>query len=204
MDSFGGGTCGRAPARGARPSRPRTRRSCRCLSRPLRSGGLNVDSQAPLTPPCNPCDHSAHFNSAFQAEFTQFNIALASQLAAMPLPLPASGLHLHLRQLARRLPALDPELRADPHRARRDDRQGQVHLRHHLPALHLRQPRGADLDSIPAVFTHDDAQLGGGRSDVVTTTNAIEANVDQCVLFLSYGLGSRVDLSLGVPFVYVT
>ena len=57
---------------------------------------------------------------------------------------PGLGLHLHLRQLARRLPALDPELRADPDRARGDDRQGQVHLRRHLPALRLRQPRGAE------------------------------------------------------------
>ena len=51
-------------------------------------GGLKVDSQARLP---DGSTHSAHFNSAFQAEFTQFNIALASQLAAVPLPTPASG-----------------------------------------------------------------------------------------------------------------
>jgi len=50
--------------------------------------GLKVDSQARLP---DGSTHSAHFNSAFQAEFTQFNIALASQLAAVPLPTPASG-----------------------------------------------------------------------------------------------------------------
>ena len=35
--------------------------------------------------------HAAHFNSAFQSEFRLVNIALTSQLAAIPLPSPASG-----------------------------------------------------------------------------------------------------------------
>src|SRR5215468_7383910 len=54
--------------------------------------GLKVDSAAPITNPDGSIsDHSAHFNSAFQSEFTQFNISIASQLAAIPLPSPASG-----------------------------------------------------------------------------------------------------------------
>ena len=35
--------------------------------------------------------HAAHFNSAFQSDFRLVNIALTSQLAAIPLPSPASG-----------------------------------------------------------------------------------------------------------------
>ena len=35
--------------------------------------------------------HAAHFNSAFQEEFTQFNVALATQLLTVPFPSPASG-----------------------------------------------------------------------------------------------------------------
>src|SRR5688572_13399486 len=50
--------------------------------------GLIVDSEARLP---DGSTHSAHFNSAFQAEFTQFNVSLASQLASVPLPSPASG-----------------------------------------------------------------------------------------------------------------
>src|SRR5437762_6632386 len=50
--------------------------------------GLVVDSEARLP---NGQTHSAHFNSAFQAEFTQFNVALASQLTGLPIPSPASG-----------------------------------------------------------------------------------------------------------------
>src|SRR5262249_43811176 len=51
--------------------------------------GLIVDSEAVL----NPGDqaHFAHFNSSFQSSFNLFNIAMASQLTAVPLPSPASG-----------------------------------------------------------------------------------------------------------------
>ena len=51
-------------------------------------GGLVVDSRTLLP---NGDTHSAHFNSAFQSGFTQFNVALATQLASAPLPSPASG-----------------------------------------------------------------------------------------------------------------
>ena len=34
-----------------------------------------------------------------------------------------------------------------------------------------------DLKSIPAVFTHDNAELRGGREDVITTANAIDSKV---------------------------
>ena len=50
--------------------------------------GLVVNSQAVLP---DGTTHSAHFNSAFQSNFTQFNVALVSQLTALPLPSPASG-----------------------------------------------------------------------------------------------------------------
>jgi len=51
-------------------------------------GGLVVDSLAVLP---SGETHSAHFNSDFQTQFTQFGVALTSQLAAVPLPSPASG-----------------------------------------------------------------------------------------------------------------
>ena len=50
--------------------------------------GLVVNSESVLP---DGSTHSAHFNSAFQSNFTQFNIALASQLTSLPLPSPASG-----------------------------------------------------------------------------------------------------------------
>src|SRR5438094_6523836 len=50
--------------------------------------GLIVDSEATL-PGEQP--HSAHFNSDFQSNFSQFGTALVGQLVTVPLPSPASG-----------------------------------------------------------------------------------------------------------------
>jgi hypothetical protein len=162
--------------------------------------GLKVDSQARLP---DGSTHSAHFNSAFQAEFTQFNIALASQLAAVPLPTPASGFTYTfdsaLGVFQRSTQSFGPIL------TERADTIGKKKVTFGITYQHFGfdSLEGLSLGSVPAVFTHDDSQLGGGRSDLVTTTNAIDASIDQSVAFLSYGLGSRLDISVAVPFVTV-
>ena len=162
--------------------------------------GLKVDSQARLP---DGSTHSAHFNSAFQAEFTQFNIALASQLAAVPLPTPASGFTYTfdsaLGVFQRSTQSFGPIL------TERAETIGKKKVTFGVTYQHFGfdSLEGVSLGSVPAVFTHDDSQLGGGRSDLVTTTNSIDASVDQTVAFLSYGLGSRFDLSVAVPFVTV-
>jgi hypothetical protein len=162
--------------------------------------GLKVDSEARLP---DGSTHSAHFNSAFQAEFTQFNIALASQLAAIPLPTPASGFTYtfdeSLGVFQRSTQSFGPIL------TERAETIGKGKVTFGVTYQHFGfdSLEGLSLGSVPAVFTHDDAQLGGGRSDLVTTTNSIDAAVDQSVAFLSYGLASRLDLSVAVPFVSV-
>ena len=60
---------------------------------------------------------------------------------------------------------------------------------------------GVSLSAIPAVFKHDSFELGGGRADVVSTTNTVQATVNQFSGALTYGLTSRIDLSLAVPIV---
>jgi hypothetical protein len=160
--------------------------------------GLKVDSRALLP---DGSTHSAHFNSAFQAEFTQFNIALASQLASIPLPTPASGFTYtfdeSLGVFQRSTQSFGPIL------TERAETIGKRKVTFGVTYQHFGfdSLEGLSLGSIPAVFTHDEAHLGGGRSDLVTTTNSIEAAVDQSVAFLTYGLGSRLDLSVAVPFV---
>lgn len=163
-------------------------------------GGLHVDSKALLP---DGSTHSAHFNSAFQSEFTQFNIALASQLAAIPLPSPASGFTYTFD------PALGVFQRSTqsfgPILTERAETIGRRKLTFGMTFQYFGfdSLEGLSLGDIPAVFTHDGANLGGGRSDVVTTANSIDTSVNQTVAFLSYGLGSRVDLSVAVPFVSV-
>jgi len=60
-----------------------------------------------------------------------------------------------------------------------------------------------NLDVVPAVFTHDNAQLLGGRQDVITTVNSIDASVSQSTSFVTYGVTDRFDISLAVPIVSV-
>ncbi len=162
--------------------------------------GLKVDSDTVLP---DGSTHSGHFNSAFQSEFTQFNIALASQLAAIPLPSPASGFTYtfdsSLGVFQRSTESFGPILaeRAETI-GKKKFTFGVTYQYYNFSSL-----EGVPLSDVPAVFTHDDAQLGGGRSDVVATSNNIDTHVNQAVVFLSYGLGNHVDLSLAVPFVSV-
>ena len=58
-----------------------------------------------------------------------------------------------------------------------------------------------DLDAVPAVFTHDNAPLLGGRQDVVTTVNSINANVSQYTTFFTVGVTDRLDVSVAMPIV---
>ena len=161
--------------------------------------GLKVDSAALLP---NGQTHSAHFNSAFQAEFTQFNIALASQLAAVPLPSPASGftfsLDSSLGVMKRSTQSFGPIY------AERAETIGKkkFSVGFSFQRFTFDTIEGENLNSIPAVFTHDDA-APGGRSDVISTANAIDLAVNQSTLFVTYGLLDRLDLSVAVPFVSV-
>lgn len=161
--------------------------------------GLVVDSEARLP---SGETHSAHFNSAFQAEFTQFNVALASQLSAVPLPSSASGFTYELD------PTLGVFQRSTqsfgPILAERAETIGKrkFSVGFSYQVFTFDTLEGVSLDQIPAVFTHD-APASGGRADIVTTLNSIDARVGQATAFFTYGLLERVDLSVAVPLVTV-
>lgn len=160
--------------------------------------GLVVDSEDVLPDGSN---HSAHFNSAFQSNFTQFNIALAGQLTAVPLPSPASGFTYTFDSstgtFRRSTQSFGPIL-AD--RAETIGR-GRFTVGFSYQYFTFDQLEGMDLFRVPAVFTHDNFELGGGRADVVATDNSIEATLGQFTAFLTYGLTDRLDLSIAVPIV---
>ncbi len=160
--------------------------------------GLIVDSLRALP---TGQTHSAHFNSAFQSQFTQFGVALTSQIAAVPLPSPASGFTYEfdsdLGVFQRTSQSFGPIL------AERAETigGGRFTFGFSFQNFTFDTIEGLDVDNIPAVFTHDSAQLLGGREDVVTTVNSVDARVNQFTTFLSYGLTDRLDLSLAIPVV---
>lgn len=159
--------------------------------------GLVVGSEAPLP---NGQTHSAHFNNAFQSQFSQFNVALASQLATLPVPAPANAFTYtfdeSLGVFTRSTDSFGPILSERAETAGK----GKFNLGFAYQRFTFDSLEDTSLDSIPAVFTHDDASPGG-RADVVSTVNSIETSVDQMVAFVNYGLASRFDVSLAVPLV---
>ena len=145
--------------------------------------------------------HAAHFNSAFQSDFRLVNIALTSQLTSVPLPSPASGFTYQFD------PSTGTFVRSTrsfgPILSDRAETIGKGRLAfgfsHQFFSFdHL---DGVSLAAVPAVFRHDAFETGGGRTDVVSTVNTIEATVSQFTGALTYGVTDRVDLSLAVPIV---
>ncbi len=162
------------------------------------SDGLIVDSLAVLS---SGETHSAHFNSDFQTEFTQFTTALTSRLAAVPLPSPASGFTYEfdssLGVFSRTTQSFGPVL------AERAETIGKHRFSFGFTYQHFNFDtlEGNDLGNIPAVFTHDSAELRGGREDLVTTVNSVTASINQFTIFLTYGLTDRLDVSLAAPMM---
>ena len=160
--------------------------------------GLVLDSEATLP---GEQSHSAHFNSDFQSNFSQFGTALVSQLVNVPLPSPASGFTYQLDPTTgvfqRSTKSFGPIL------AERADTIGAGHtsVGFAFQRSTFDSIEDLDLDAVPAVFTHDNAELLGGRQDVVTTVNSINASVSQYTTFLTVGITNRLDVSVALPIV---
>jgi hypothetical protein len=160
--------------------------------------GLIVDSQATL-PGEQP--HTAHFNNDFQQNFGKFSTALVSQFVTVPLPSPASGFTYRFDPTTgifeRTTQSFGPLLseRAETVGSRR------VSFGFAAQRFTFDTVEGLNLNNVPAVFTHDNAQLLGGRQDVVTTVNSITATVSQFTSFVTIGVTDQFDVSLAVPFV---
>jgi len=160
--------------------------------------GLIVDSGAGLP---GEVSHSAHFNNDFQSNFGKFSTAMVSQFVAVPLPSPASGFTYRFDPTTgvfqRTSQSFGPILseRAETIGSRR------VSFGFAAQRFTFDTVEGLSLDSVPAVFTHDNAQLLGGRQDVVTTDNSIRATVGQFTTFVTIGVNDRFDVSLAVPII---
>jgi hypothetical protein len=160
--------------------------------------GLVVDSEATLP---NEQPHTAHFNSDFQLNFGQFSTAIVNQLVTVPLPSPASGFTYELDPTVgvfrRTTQSFGPIL------TERAETVGNHRVSFGFAAQHFTfdTVEGLDLNAVPAVFTHDNAQLLGGRQDVVTTMNSVQASLSQFVTYITVGVTDRMDVSLAVPVV---
>lgn len=160
--------------------------------------GLKVDSEATL-PGEQP--HTAHFNADFESNFDKFTTAIAGQLVTVPLPSPAAGFTYEFDPgtgvFRRSTESFGPVLaeRAETIGA------GRVSIGFGAQRFSFQTIEGFDLDNVPAVFTHDNAQLLGGRQDIVTTVNTIEARVAQYTTYVTVGITDRLDVAAALKFV---
>ncbi|PYR38680.1 MAG: hypothetical protein DMF89_25165 [Acidobacteria bacterium] len=160
--------------------------------------GLIVDSEATLP---GEQSHSAHFNSDFQSNFGKFSTALVSQFVTLPLPSPAAGFTF---QLDPTLGVFERTTRSfGPILAERAETIGAKRVSFGFASQRFTfdTVEGLDLNKIPSVFTHDNAELLGGRQDVVTTESSIQATVNQFTTFFTMGITDRLDVSVAVPFI---
>src|SRR4051812_32329709 len=146
-------------------------------------------------------NHAAHFNSSFQSDFRLMNIALTSQLTAVPVPSPASGFTYKFDPstgtFERSTRSFGPIL------ADRGETigKGRIAFGTTLQFFSFDRLDGVTLSDVPAVFRHDAYKSTGGRSDVIATRNTIDATVTQFTGALTYGLTDRVDVSAVVPVI---
>lgn len=160
--------------------------------------GLIVDSEATLP---GEQSHSAHFTNDFQANFGKFGTALVDQFVTVPLPSPASGFTDRLDPstgvFERTTQSFGPIL------VERAETIGARHVSFGFASQRFTfdTVEGLNLGQVPAVFTHDNAELLGGRQDVVTTVNSIQATVDQFIAFATIGVTDRFDVSIAVPIL---
>ena len=145
--------------------------------------------------------HGAHFNSAFQSDFRLVNIALATQLASIPLPSPASGFTYRFDDatgtFVRSTQSFGPILTDRGETIGR----GRVAFGFSYQGFTFDHLDGVPLVQVPAVFRHDNFELGGGRLDVIGTENVIGASVNQFTGAVTYGITDRLDVALAVPIV---
>jgi outer membrane putative beta-barrel porin/alpha-amylase len=160
--------------------------------------GLRVDSEATL-PGEQP--HSAHFNNDFESNFDKLTTAIVGQLVTVPLPSPASGFTYEFDPATgvfrRTTGSFGPILaeRADTIGA------GRFSFGAAFQRFRFQTVEGLDLSKVPAVFTHDSAELLGGRQDVVTTINSIDALVSQFTTYVTVGVTDRFDVSAAMKVI---
>jgi hypothetical protein len=153
--------------------------------------------------------HYAHFIGSAQQIMNQtLSSAIGTQLAVLPFVSPASGFTYKF----------DPDLGVfersttgfGPVYSERADTigKGRVSFGVSYQRFRFGSLDGLNLHAIPAAFTHvPDTGPGGAaepyEADVIQTTNNIDLNLDQAVLFGTVGITDRIDLSVAIPFVSV-
>ncbi len=167
-------------------------------------------------------NHQGHFGDSFISDLTPLNSAVGSQLTQLPLASPTSGITLTFDPTTGVF-APSTEASFGPILGERAETIGRhrlfVAFSYQYFGFHSLD--GVNLKSIPAVYTHQNLLLSGSNPprtcsvdgdnltgcgfvrDVIATTNQIGLRVNQFTTYFTFGLTSRIDVSVAIPVVNV-
>ena len=167
-------------------------------------GGLVGTNNAGPLNPTTKFHHEVHFQASSVESFSPLNSEIGVQLSQLPFASPASGFvfsfNPSLGVVARTTESFGPIL------TERADTIG----RHKLfvgasyQYFDFDGVGGVDLRNFGAVFRHEH-EPGNPifTNDIVSTTNRIDLKVHQVTAVASFGLTSRLDVSVAIPIVDV-
>jgi hypothetical protein len=153
--------------------------------------------------------HYAHFIGSAQTTINQtVSTAIATQLAVLPIVSPSSGFTYKYDKetgaFVRTTTSFGPIF---AERAETIGR-GKLMMGSSYQRFRFDSLDGISLHSVPAVFSHV-PDTGPGNvpepyeADVIASTNNINVNMDQTMLFGTVGITNRLDVSIAVPIVSV-
>ena len=149
--------------------------------------------------------HFAHYVGQAQTTLNQtLSTAIATQLAILPIISPASGFTYKYDSAAGAFVRSSSSF--GPIYTERAETIGRGKLSFGLSYQRFRfgSVDGIDLHKIPAVFSHIPGTGPGGvaepyEADVIQTTNHIQLNIDQTLLYGTVGITDRLDVSVAIP-----
>jgi Putative MetA-pathway of phenol degradation len=153
--------------------------------------------------------HYAHFIGSAQTTLNRtLTTAIATQLTILPLISPSSGFTYKYDSAAGAFVRTTTSF--GPIYAERVETvgRGKVSFGVSYQRFRFSNIDGIDLHKVPAVFTHV-PNTGPGdtpetyEADVIQTTNNVDLNMDQTMLYGTVGITDRLDFSVAVPLVSV-
>ena len=154
--------------------------------------------------------HYAHFIGSAQTIMNQtLSSAIGTQLAVLPFISPASGFTYQFDTNLGVFTRSDASFGPIYSERAETIGKGKVSFGVSYQRFRFGKLDGLNLHDIPAVFTHVPLITAPGATplpfeyDVIKTTNNIDLNLDQAVVFASVGITDRLEVSVAVPLASV-
>jgi hypothetical protein len=172
-----------------------------------------------------PDRHQAHFENDFAAELTPINEAIGIQASQLPLASPSSGISFtYDTQLKTFVPSTEETL--GPILGERAGTIGRrrLYVAFSYQYFSFSSLDGQDTSTIPVVYRHTPfpaippalpacpnqtglTGLYAGNPcfvrDFISTSNSVDLRAHQYTIYMTYGITSRLDFSVAIPFLDV-